>query len=187
MTKYNKYNQCCEKDYNKYDCHTSYQCKPKPPCPPPNCPYPCFGAIKAAKLCPDKEVTPPVGDCGFGWANVTLNNDNTLVRYCFIAKELSSDVTGAHIHQGAIGTDGAILKTLCFDKYDDPRYFYNNCKKEFIWAGEGCWSCYDETEPLTSVASEAIACDFTYVNIHTVNNTAGEIRGQLCTYCNVPF
>ena len=86
----------------------------------------------------------------------------------------ASRVTAVHIHHGAPGASGPILFSL-YDDLDGPfstptagRLTFSNLQQR---ADIGILTFSD--------AVNAIMAGNTYVNVHTVANTSGEIRGQL--------
>lgn len=72
---------------------------------------------------------------------------------------LSSAVTMWHVHKGAVGVSGAPVDGLDFGT---------------LGASPFSWS-----DTLTTAQEADLLNDLYYVNIHTANNTAGEIRAQL--------
>jgi Cu/Zn superoxide dismutase len=96
---------------------------------------------------------------GWGVASVTLSNNFQAVDYKIAVSGLSSAITGAHFHYGAAGRNGPVVHNLTVqDKY---------------WAGSV------PAATLTSAFLDSLIQGKVYVNIHTTNNTGGEIRGNL--------
>lgn len=103
-----------------------------------------------------------------------VTSDATGTASCFLTEEglwfyitadsLSSDMTAAHFHIGAIGVDGPPVRTITDD-------FNGN-------TATGLWSAPDP-EPLTPEMVQALFAGNLYLNIHTMNNPAGEIRAQV--------
>ncbi|GIV57285.1 MAG: hypothetical protein KatS3mg042_0198 [Rhodothermaceae bacterium] len=77
---------------------------------------------------------------------------------------LSGAITAAHIHNAPAGMDGGVVRTLTAD-------FTGNTAR-------GLWSATD-AEPLTNEMIAALLRGDLYVNIHTADNPAGELRGQI--------
>jgi hypothetical protein len=75
---------------------------------------------------------------------------------------LSANTTAAHIHQGAAGVSGPVLIPL----------------QGGLGVTAGQWTVPAGTV-LTTDQLTALRANLLYVNIHTGNNPAGEIRGQL--------
>ncbi len=72
---------------------------------------------------------------------------------------LSSNISNAHVHQAAVGTNGGVVVPLTFDG-----------------TTQGSVS---GSQVLTPVQVEAYMNGLFYINIHSVNFPGGEIRGQL--------
>jgi Cu/Zn superoxide dismutase len=101
------------------------------------------------------------GSSGTGIGSFGLNHTETELTYDITFSGLSSTEVAAHIHSDAEG--GAVVKDL---GTGSPKI--------------GVWSSAD-TPPLNPDRVAALKNGDLYVNIHTVNNPAGEIRGQLLT------
>jgi CHRD domain len=112
-----------------------------------------------ATLSGSSEV-PPMQSSATGTATVTL--DGNKLTYKIEVKNLDNP-TMAHIHKGAPGTDGAPIVPL--------------------WKGAksiGFTGVLAEgTVTVTSDVAAAIRSGDTYVNVHTKQHPAGELRGQL--------
>jgi hypothetical protein len=76
-------------------------------------------------------------------------------------------VTAGHIHLGAKGENGPIVVTLF--KYDTPM---NEVSEN------GTFTATDLEGPYAGIQISEIPETPLYVNIHTVQNPNGEIRGQ---------
>jgi hypothetical protein len=107
-----------------------------------------------AKLTGSQE-TPPVDTQASGTATLLLNADKTLSYEVDTAGPITAFV--AHIHQAPPGVPGPIL----FPLDGGPR----------IWTGT--------TPPLTTAQQAALINGELYVNAHTTEHPAGEIRGQI--------
>ncbi len=97
---------------------------------------------------------------GSGYALVDTND------YALELKIVTSgvaDATGAHIHTGRIGTNGDVLVAL-EQSMDDMN----------VWM-------VPENTMLTEEIFGILASGGHYVNVHTPDNTGGEIRGQILT------
>jgi hypothetical protein len=85
-----------------------------------------------------------------------INTKNNTVKFNIKIRNLSSSEAGAHIHGPAgVGANAGILFTLPAGNHK-----------------VGTWT-YDESLEATILGG------MTYVNVHTVNFPAGEIRGQI--------
>lgn len=120
---------------------------------------PKFGAdfIITAKLSGDQEV-PAVTTDAVGVATVHFSPDRTMATLNVTVSNLSSAVTGAHIHKGAVGTNGSIVLDFSGD--------YSNGR-------------ITKTFPVDAARIAEFIKGELYLNIHTANNGGGELRGQL--------
>jgi Cu/Zn superoxide dismutase len=110
------------------------------------------------------EVPEVVSD-GRGLGVFHLNQSRTSVSFKILFTGLSSDVTGAHIHNAPAGMNGGVILDL------SPFMTGNRI--------EGTWEPGPELDAL--LAGEL------YVNVHTINNPGGEIRGQITLQPGVTF
>ncbi|MFA5834062.1 MAG: CHRD domain-containing protein [Bacteroidota bacterium] len=85
------------------------------------------------------------------------------IHYRITVAGLSGEITGAHIHYGAKGVNGPVLK---------PLNFFGN-------TASGIWSTLDSTNKLNDSLVTALVRGRLYVNIHTAAHPGGEIRGQI--------
>jgi hypothetical protein len=92
---------------------------------------------------------------GTGWA--VLRNDGNSIYYRETIARLSSPFTAGHIHLGAAGSNGTVIKPLTF-------------------TGNSAEGIY--TNVPDSIIVHFIKGN-TYMNVHSTGNPAGEIRGQL--------
>jgi len=100
------------------------------------------------------QETPAVVTAAFGDATFTVNSDLT-ISYVVAATGLTG--TSAHIHSGAFGVGGSVLFPLA--------------------GGPTKWR--GTTPAMTADQFAALQTDGLYVNVHTVANPNGEIRGQI--------
>ena len=107
------------------------------------------------KLSGDAEV-PPVATTASGTGTITINPDMTVS-----GKVTTSGVaaTMAHIHVGKAGANGAVVVTLAK-------------------SGDNVWLVPDGTR-LSEAAYQSYKAGELYVNVHSAEHKAGEIRGQL--------
>jgi len=115
----------------------------------------------------DNEV-PAVNSDAYGVAEVKLNGDRNEVMVEVTTSGLTGPITGAHIHKGAAGTNGAIVKPL-------------NISGNRLSA---TWKMSDNPNPLTLTLLNDLLMGNLYVNAHTDANPGGEIRGQLMSTQN---
>lgn len=113
-----------------------------------------FGAVLTAL----NEVPPVLSTAvGLGGSRIVFGHDQ--LQYRFVVSGLSGPITAAHIHAGASGVAGPVVRALSFT---------GNTLVGSI--------------PLDSLPGDFILNLLTgeyYVNVHTAANPAGEIRGQL--------
>ena len=77
---------------------------------------------------------------------------------------LSGAIAAAHVHNAAAGVDGPVVRTITDD-------FSGN-------SASGLWTAND-AEPLTDALIQDLLAGNLYINIHTADNAAGELRGQV--------
>jgi Cu/Zn superoxide dismutase len=112
-------------------------------------------------LCQDQEVTKPVNagiSAGSGAFSYSRNRKTATISLQL--NQMSSAITGAHIHTGARGVNGGVLYNFGSRIVDNKAYF------DF------------DTTLVNTLATQALAGTL-YFNVHTSNNTGGEIRGQI--------
>ncbi len=109
-----------------------------------------------AEMTGSQEV-PPVTTDVIGVGTVYFNEDRTKAFVNVTVDGLSGPITGAHIHDGAFGENGPVLFPLTF--------LGNRIQTE-----------------ITKITPEELGKLLggqTYINVHTLANPGGEIRGQL--------
>ncbi len=116
----------------------------------------------AMDLSPDQEVHDVVSD-GRGTAALTFSEAG--IRYGLTVADLTSAVTNAHVHRGAAGENGGVVRGI-FDTFDGA-------------TATGLWRPTDATEPLTTDAVTDFLQGRLYLNVHTTDYGAGEVRGQI--------
>ncbi len=112
-----------------------------------------------ANLTGDQEV-PAVTTDASGTASFTLTDAGLIF---FITVE-GLDITNAHFHMGAVGEVGGAVRSIFTD-------FDGN-------TASGVWRSTDTT-PLTKELIAELLKGNIYVNVHTLANLGGEIRGQV--------
>jgi hypothetical protein len=130
-----------------------------------------------AHLSGGQEV-PAVDTLAQGQAILQLNKDGTELRYKLIAANIV-DILQAHIHVGARDVNGPVVAFLYPDA---PPAVLIPGRFDGVLA-EGTVTADDLVGPLAGgelgdLIAEMVAGN-TYVNVHTVANPGGEIRGQL--------
>jgi hypothetical protein len=133
-----------------------------------------IGAVRlSASLDGDQEAPDPVVTDATGEGTVTLSADQTTLTYTLEVTGITSAVTGAHIHLGVRGVAGPILFGLPngTDLATDEIRGTLDVDDLMVLAGEGIETMRD--------AVNAILIGDTYFNVHTGDEPAGEIRGQI--------
>lgn len=114
----------------------------------------------SAKIDGNQEV-PPVSTDAIGVASFMLNSTREELCINVAVNELSGAITGAHIHQGAIGTNGGVILDLGAGI-----------------DGNQITLTVSGSDLTPSLISELLL-GTAYINIHTAANPNGEIRGQI--------
>lgn len=78
----------------------------------------------------------------------------------------TGDLTASHLHEGAAGVTGPVVKTLLVD---------DTTKR----SATGTWAQADASEPFTAARLAALKQGNLYAAIHTATNPNGESRGNL--------
>lgn len=128
-----------------------------------------------ARLSGSSEV-PPVATTGSGMVMATLDGDSLFVSGTFqnLASDYNSAIQGgAHLHIGYAGSNGSISIPLNATLNGDNR--------------SGSFDEMDNRFELTSSQVMALEERQFYVNIHTMDNPAGEIRGQIVSESDAVF
>lgn len=123
----------------------------------------------AYDICQDQEVGDVVnaGNAS-GSGMLAFNRDYDEMHLMVVANELSSEFQGAHIHNAPVGEDGDVV----FNFSDS-------------WANGGAFLYI--TDEFTSELAGQIQSENAYVNVHTTNNPAGELRGQIVKELTCPL
>jgi len=123
------------------------------------------------------QQVPAVTTDAFGMATVRLVDNGTAIMFRVIVCDIAN-VTMAHIHVGAAGDTGPpIIPFIHGILFSSP----HGCKV----LTEGTRSATDLNTKVSSKITNwndfvtALLTGNTYVNVHTIANTNGEIRGQL--------
>jgi CHRD domain len=106
------------------------------------------------------QQVPPVTTPGSGSANLTWNPATRVVTWSITYSGLSSPVTMAHFHNGGAGKNGPVV----------------------IWLtkrGEAPTGPITGLVTLTPAQAAQFEAGDWYINVHTTNHPAGEIRGQV--------
>lgn len=108
------------------------------------------------------QETPPVETEGSGSGTFTLNAEQTELSFTVTASGLSGPVTLAHFHRGAAGVAGPVAVDI-FGSLEEAD---GNITLEGVW------------EVTEDDVADLLNGDI-YINLHTAEHPAGEIRGQL--------
>lgn len=127
----------------------------------------------AYDLCQEQEVTEVTnaGDAS-GSGMFAYNRDKDEAHLMIVVNELSSEFRGAHIHNAEAGVDGPVIFNIT------PAFNNNGAFLYFTAA---------DTTAFDNVFADIISSGNAYVNVHTANNPAGEVRGQIVKTPNCPF
>ena len=110
----------------------------------------------------DQEV-PPVMTTASGEATVTVAS--TTMTVAGSAGEFGSDYQASHVHAGARGENGPVVVGLEAIVRLDLRALE--------------WMAEDNTFEVRSTFADSLRAGLAYINVHTADNPAGEIRGQI--------
>lgn len=116
------------------------------------------------------EEVPPVDTMGQGQAVLQFNSDVSSMSFRLNVANLSSDVTGAHIHCADAGVNGPVGVDLLANAAGNGSSYSGTITE--VPANDCGWLT------LTDVMN-AIVAGGAYVNVHTSEYPAGEIRGQI--------
>lgn len=111
---------------------------------------------------------PAVGTNAFGTVEVKLNAETKEIELEGYTSGLTGPIRGAHIHQGAAGVNGQVVKDLAVSG--------NKISAS--------WKLTDANQPLTNGLFADLLLGNLYVNVHTDANAGGEIRSQLTSTVN---
>lgn len=126
------------------------------------------------------EEVPPVETDAVGRALFLVDRDREAVRFIVFAVRIEG-VTEAHVHLAPRGENGAPVAFL-FDFDDEPLNVgtaEEGTRRGFVAAGR---ITQDDLLPADLTIGElidALETGGAYVNVHTLVNRAGEIRGQI--------
>ncbi|GIV59341.1 MAG: hypothetical protein KatS3mg043_0430 [Rhodothermaceae bacterium] len=130
---------------------------------------PSGGTPLSARLTTAQETHDVTGEAT-GTAALAVTDEG--VRFLITVEGLSGPISAAHFHNAPAGTDGPVVRTITGD-------FSGN-------TASGLWTSTD-TEPLTGELLRELLAGNLYLNVHTANNPAGEIRGQILPSGGTPL
>lgn len=134
------------------------------------------GRPLTAELSADNETSLLVPSDASGFADVTLNQGQGEVCFEIEASDFTSDILFGHIHVGAAGVDGGIVVTLFDPGVPGPGDLGPG---ETLPADTEFFADCIEGVDKDLIKDIRQNPDGYYINIHTLNNPGGEIRGQL--------
>jgi len=121
---------------------------------------------------------PAVDTQAFGITKLRLRNNGERLKFVSFFRGLRN-VTMAHLHVGAEGTNGPVVASLLPADFN-PRSREGR-RANFLISGN--LSNSDLVGPLAGQPLDALIAEIqagnVYINIHTEQNPSGEIRGQL--------
>ena len=117
-----------------------------------------------ADLNGDQEV-PAVTTDAIGLATFNYTNVVNALEVNVIVTGLSSPITAAHLHEGAVGVAGGVVESLV-------PFIRGNTIRGVVFPG---------------AYLDALRAGNIYINVHTADNPGGEIRGQLTLDNNLTF
>lgn len=122
------------------------------------------------------EEVPPTGSPATGSFGATLDDQTWVISGNMLISNLTSNLTGAHIHEGAVGQNGPVRFDLLANATSIDT-FGNHIVVHYSGVIPGTQA--QKEDLLNKMLNE-----MTYVNIHSSNFPVGEIRGQI--FCIVP-
>lgn len=120
------------------------------------------------------EVVPPVDTNAQGQAKFRLNKARDELSFKLNVANID-DVIGAHIHMAATGENGGIVVFLFGEPFADPVTVNGTLAEGTITASDVIGAIAGDFEALLTAMAEGNA----YVQVHTLANVPGEIRGQI--------
>lgn len=122
--------------------------------------------INAAQEVPTPAAETPAG--GIGSGSLIYNPSEGTLKFAFSYRGLSDAAAAAHFHNGAPGTAGPVIQTIC--GAPEPA-IVGDCPGASGFL-QGTWEVPQEQV-------EALMQGDLYFNIHTPLNQPGELRGQI--------
>jgi uncharacterized repeat protein (TIGR01451 family) len=123
-------------------------------------PYLTAGAV----LTGVNEVPPVTTTLGTGQINFTLNQATNLLTYQGQVSNLSSNVTGAHVHSGTVGVNGPVIWPLSYVTTTNGATFAGSVAVD---------------PSLVPLLMAGLSQGALYANVHTTAKPNGEVRGQI--------
>lgn len=98
----------------------------------------------------------------WGLGTFTLGQNKEMVDYMFVGTDLTGMITAAHLHYGAMGSDGGVAVDLTADIMSGMPVIKGSFDASMV--GDFV---------------DSLMMGKVYLNVHTTMNPAGEVRGQL--------
>ncbi len=130
-----------------------------------------------------QEVPTPVGE-PTAEARAEFDLDNGVIKYKLRMREPIDDAFMAHLHFGRRGTGGPIVVWLFGGAPPDPGNATDFAKGDIVASGKLVTSDFIGLlagKPIEEIAA-ALDTGAYYVNVHTLRNRSGEIRGQVAVH-----
>lgn len=124
-------------------------------------------------ICSEQEIPAPTEASEVSGSGMfAFNRDMDEAHLMVTVNQLTAAFTGAHIHTAAAGETGGVILP-----------FTDN------WANGGAFLYFtgESDRPINADFAEIIRNGNAYVNIHTENNPAGEVRGQIVKTLDCPL
>lgn len=149
------------------------------------------GTIFTASLSGAQEIPPVVTDV-VGNAQLELSDDQSTLSYVIDVFGLdiggiktegdsNDDITGVHFHAAPAGENGPVVFGIFRPQQDQNDRFITINGDTHLIRFEGVWDAADVAngaQPLDSQLANLFN-EGLYVNVHTVANLGGEVRGQI--------
>ena len=123
---------------------------------------------KADTMQQNHTVNAPMNPVGLG--SFTLGQNKKMINYMFVGTDLTGMITAAHLHYGAMGSDGGVAVDL----------------SSGIMMGMPVIKGSFDASMVTGFVDSLMAGKV-YLNVHTMMNAAGEVRGQLMMNNGIAF
>ena len=101
-----------------------------------------------------------------GTGTFSLNDDGTELTY-EVRVEGVPNIAASHFHNAPAGENGGVVRGI------------DGAFEGDVWVSSDVWSSTESDQPLTAALAEELRAGKIYVNIHTADYGAGEIRGQV--------
>jgi hypothetical protein len=119
------------------------------------------------------QQVPPVATTGTGTGVFTLNGDSTALAYHITVQNIPDTITAAHFHNAPADSNGPVVRTIFGGSIGGGSATF-----------DGTWTSGD-AQPLTMALVNQLSAGRLYINVHTMANPGGEIRGQIAIVVDV--